>query len=176
MKKIILIGGLAVFAIAATVAGAHALRYADTGLPGFSSIHGDHRGWGHRGRGGAFTRVCDTDRLGRLDRMIGFVERRLDLGPDQEESWDGLLASIETADATVAQRCDELRDQVENAETAPERLALMEAAVATGLEVIQEVRPAFDTFYASLDEDQKEQIDGLANRRQRDRDRDDDDN
>jgi hypothetical protein len=36
-----------------------------------------------------------------------------------------------------------------------------------GLEVVQEVRPAFDRFYGTLSEDQKQALDQLINRRHR---------
>ena len=34
--------------------------------------------------------------------------------------------------------------------------------MATGLGVLREVRTAFDAFYATLDQDQRKVIDGLA--------------
>jgi hypothetical protein len=49
--------------------------------------------------------------------------------------------------------------------TAPERIARLELMLTVGLEVVGRVRPAFDSFYAVLTDEQKKAVDALISRR-----------
>ena len=66
----------------------------------------------------------------------------------------------------VRAACDEL-DQAEDPMQAPDALARAESLLTAGLEVVREVRPAFDRFYATLSEEQQEALDQLVNRHRR---------
>ena len=48
--------------------------------------------------------------------------------------------------------------------TAPEGLALAEAALAAGTEAVRDIRPAFEALYAALDADQRASLDNLLAR------------
>jgi hypothetical protein len=43
----------------------------------------------------------------------------------------------------------------------------VELIFSTGLDIVQEVRPAFEQFYAVLDDDQRAALDKLASRHHR---------
>ena len=128
-------------------------------------IHFSGRRWG--GRGGqarAFERICGEQRDERLDQMITFIESFVDFTPEQVGAWQGLVDALRSGSDRVGASCANLTPLPEDA-TAPERLAQVELVASTGLDVLRQVRPAFDTLYAVLDDDQKEALDGLINRR-----------
>ena len=130
-------------------------------------IHiGGHRWGGRGGQARAFERVCGEERDERLTQMITFIESFVDFTPDQVGAWQGLVDALRGGSDTVGASCANLTPLPDDA-TAPERLAQVELVASTGLEVLREVRPAFDALYAVLDEEQKEALDGLINRRRR---------
>jgi hypothetical protein len=47
-------------------------------------------------------------------------------------------------------------------ETSPVQLAVMERRVTGLLDALKIIRPAYDKFYASLDDQQKARLDGLG--------------
>ncbi len=122
-----------------------------------------HR-WGGRGQARAFERVCGEERDERLTQMITFIESFVDFTPEQVGAWQGLVEALRSGSDTVGASCANLTPLPEDA-TAPERLAQVELVATTGLDVLRQVRPAFDTLYAVLDDDQKAALDGLINRR-----------
>ena len=128
-------------------------------------IHFSGHRWG--GRGGqarAYERICGEERDERLDQMITFIESFVDFSPEQIGAWQGLVDALRNGSVTVGASCASLTPLPEDA-TAPERLAQVELVASTGLEVLRDVRPAFDQLYAVLDEDQRTALDGLINRR-----------
>ena len=121
-------------------------------------------GWGARGSHG-IVRFCAADRAGRLDDMLSFADSFLRLDENQRPAWDGLAQSLRGANGRIDAACAELGDGVGT--SAPDRLAAIETLLGTGLDIVKEVRPAFDGFYATLDEDQKQALDRLMERRRR---------
>ena len=122
--------------------------------------HGWH-GKRHHGGPGHF---CAGARGEKLEHAIDFVQSFVDFTPEQVGAWQGLVEALRGGSDTVGASCSNLTPLPEDA-TAPERLAQVELVASTGLEVLREVRPAFDALYAVLDEDQKAALDGLINRR-----------
>ena len=127
----------------------------------FGGGHGSgHGGW--QGRG--FERLCSERRDARLDDAVSFVESFVDFTPEQSAAWGELTAALKGGSASVGRACAELDDTSIPA-SSPDKLALLETAMATGLEVVRQVRPAYAKFYASLDQEQQQAIDRLMSRR-----------
>lgn len=129
------------------------------------------RGHGHHGRGdmmgggmmegmGPMGHLCGPNRAERLDKAIAFVNNFIKLTPEQTTAWNTLAEALRSGAGKVGTACDQMREAGRPA-TLPDKLARMEAMMTTGLEVLREVRPAFDAFYATLDEAQKQQLDDM---------------
>ncbi|MDX1540727.1 MAG: Spy/CpxP family protein refolding chaperone [Geminicoccaceae bacterium] len=155
---LVVVGGLALLG----VAGA-ALHAGERHGGGFHAAHfaGGHHGRGH---GMMMGRMCSDQRAEWLDERIAVVESFVDFTPEQEPAWSALKESVRDGSERVGEACASL----EGAEDGPVgRLARMETMLAAGLDVVQGVRPAFEDFYAVLDEDQQAALDRLIERRGR---------
>ena len=141
-----------------TGAGSQALNTAKLEL--ISAAAASHGG--HRGRG--LHRVCGDARSQKLDGVIGFVEAFFSFNDEQKPAWDALAAALRKGSDAIGRHCATIG---EKPTSAPGKLAVLETALTAGLEVVQEVRPAFDRFYQTLDEDQRAAIDSLVERRGR---------
>lgn len=128
-----------------------------------ASMMGGHHGWGRHG-GSGFGRLCGEQRTERVEHMIGFVEAFMTFTPPQQQAWDNLTATLRDSDTKVGQACEQQKAQGD-ATTAPEKLARMETMMTTGLQVVQQVRPAFDGFYATLNERQQKALDEMLQHR-----------
>lgn len=111
---------------------------------------------------------CEEGIDGFVEELVEHADDEVSFTTKQQASWDDLIAAIRTGGmeiTTFCTRVDEARDAGPAA--APERLAMAEDAISVGLTVMQTIRPAFDTFYATLDAEQKEMLDNVANHRRR---------
>ncbi len=163
--KVVVIVAASAVGLTFAVAGLQAAQRAFPSGPVLAAselIHfrGDFRG-GSGGRG--MDRVCSDERDERLADAFGFIETFVAFTPDQVDPWEGLKDAVRNGSANVGEACATLQPLDEDA-SAPQRLAQMETMIATGLEIVREVRPAFDDLYAVLTDDQQQAIDGLANR------------
>lgn len=120
-------------------------------------------GWGRPHRGV----FCDAEHGAAAIRehredVAAFVTLRLDLDGTQQALLGDLLRQAETVAL-------ELRAQCPEAGAPTDALALLdrgEAALATSLEGLRRLRPAFETFLAALDAQQRERVERwLAQRR-----------
>jgi LTXXQ motif family protein len=138
------------------------LRAAD-GRPGDGGpmLAGWHGG-GH-GPGRFAERLCSDERDTMLEDRLSFVESFARFTDAQQPAWQQLTAAVRAGSGTVGEACAQFETLQEQAQ-APARMAQVELVLSTALEVVQEVRPAFDDFYAVLDEDQKAALDKMANR------------
>jgi hypothetical protein len=125
--------------------------------------HGGHHGWRH---GGGMRHLCGEGRDQRIDGFVELVESFVTFTPEQGEAWQGLVAAVRTSSASIDAACAELAG-AGPPRTAADKLGRLETMLAKGLDVVQQVRPAFDTFYATLNDQQKQAIDDLASRRRR---------
>ena len=164
-KSLIIIGAVAAIGLAVGATAVGAVRYAPdvvTSAMTAEFAHFGGRGHGMQGRGMA--RICSDRRDRHIDRMADFVEGFVDLNPEQTEAWTRLTETVRQGSATVGETCDQLQADG-MPETAPERLAMVETMMTTGLSIMQDVRPAFDAFYATLSERQRKALDNLTERR-----------
>ena len=129
---------------------------------GFSTMY-EKASWGRDRR----QMKCDRQEIdGRIDDLAAYVEGFVTFKPEQDAAWGNLIEKIRGAGSTYAELCTQFEQQQEEADTkAPERLALAEKAIAATLAAMQDARPAFDQFYATLDENQKELLDRAFSRR-----------
>lgn len=167
--KVVVVAAASAVGLTLAVGGLNAMQgpspIETVGDADFIHIAG-HRWGGRGGQERAFERVCGEERDERLDQMITFIESFVDFTPEQVGAWQGLVASLRNGSDTVGASCANLTPLPDDA-TAPERLAQVELVATTGLDVLRQVRPAFDNLYAVLDDEQKEALDGLINRRRR---------
>lgn len=131
--------------------------------PGVALAAAGRRGWGH-GHGRGIARICGDQRDERLGDALEFADAFLRIEPNQTEAWSRLTAALKSGSARVGEACRSLETDGWPAQ-APEKLATLETVMAAGLDIVREVRPAFDQFYATLDDRQKEALDGLFDRR-----------
>lgn len=122
--------------------------------------------WGGRQWGGPHGGFCAAARGERVEDVLGLVESFVTFRPDQQPAWERLRDAVRAGSQRFDATCAALRDAGEPGDP-PARLARLEQMMATGLETLREVRPAFDAFYATLDERQKAAIDRLVERRGR---------
>ena len=141
-------------AIAGGIAGAAAIVAVAGGLVW---AHGD---W----RGDKFARFCSDERVERIDYAIEKVRREVNPTEAQLPAWNRLTEAVREGDLEIAARCDEFKD-AGRAATAPEKLARAEAAMTTGLSIMETVRPALDDFYGTLSDEQKRTVDSMMKHR-----------
>lgn len=101
-----------------------------------------------------------------LAAVTARVADELDLTPPQRAAWHR-VAGLVTANAGALERLRDEGRALLVAEPAPVRLGRIEALLVTGLDLLHQVRPAFEAFYATLDETQKRRLDALVERRRR---------
>ena len=116
-------------------------------------------GWRHGWHGGGHGRfaehVCSDARDEILEERLAFVESFVDFTRRAG-------AGLATAGGGDPRRQCESRDP-----TALAHLARVELLLSTGLDIVEGVRPAFEQFYAVLDDDQKAALDKLVSRHHR---------
>jgi LTXXQ motif family protein len=134
------------------------------GRSGQFMLAGWRQGWHGGGHGRFAEHVCSDARDEILEERLAFVESFVDFTDEQEPAWQQLTAAIRAGSAKVGEACAELEAPDT---TAPAHLARVELIFSTGLEIVQEVRPAFEQFYAVLDDDQKAALDKLVSRHHR---------
>jgi hypothetical protein len=113
--------------------------------------HGKHHG-GRHGRG---------HKRWNVDQMALQAESHLAIRPEQRPAFDALVAKLQAAEA----RFHAAKDEMKGAETAPEHLTHFERMATEGLEILRDVRPEVDAFYAVLDDTQRARLDRWINER-----------
>jgi hypothetical protein len=158
---------------AATLAGAFvAVSTVWPSAPGYAAgviarqVHfGGEAGWRHE-RPHGLAMICSDRREHRLEAGLAFVEGFVNFTPEQTAAWTELADAVRGGSASIGEACAEL-DLADTSASAPERLARFETLAATGVDILRRVRPAFDRFYATLSDTQKQAIDDLIAHRGR---------
>lgn len=171
-RKVILAAGLAALLAAGGVAYAAEFRggegafHRDAAMNAsvHDAMHRDGRDGGGRGgmMGGGMGmpmmmggRLCNSNES-MVPRMTQRLERSVTLTDAQKPDLENLKQAMTRAEATLKAACPTEAER--NDRTPTGRLALAEKRMSAGLEAIRTVRPAFDTFYAKLDEKQRDQL------------------
>ena len=98
-----------------------------------------------------YRRLCAPLSVGLYEWRMQWIERLV------KTLLNDLLAASTKAKETIAAACPK-----ETVETTTVQLAVMERRVAGLLDALRIVRPAYDTFYASLDGQQKARLDAFG--------------
>jgi hypothetical protein len=160
-KRPLIIVTLVIGTLAVGAGGVAVLR-PDLGLRAAEIVAQSAHGGGGHGRG--LERLCSTQRDEKLENGLTFVESFVDFKPEQAQAWTELATALRAGSASIGQTCGELGSLTIPAH-APDKLALVETLLTKGVAVLGQVRPAFATFYETLDDDQKQAIDRLTSRR-----------
>lgn len=103
-----------------------------------------------------FHHFCSEPHDEQLSTLAAFVEAKLDLSADQTDLLSQLMETLKTSAVAAFQPvCTELPT---DSLSAPERLVQLQTVVDASSTAIAQVRPAFDTFYASLTEAQQQEL------------------
>lgn len=171
-RKVIMAGALAALLAAGGVAYAAEFRGAEGAIHRSDSrstadlINVAHReGRGDRRMGGMEGgmmgmpmmggRLCQSNES-MVPRMTERLERSVTLTDAQKPDFEALKAAMAKAEATLKAACPTDAERTDRTPTG--RLAVAEKRMTAGLEAIRTVRPAFDTFYAKLDDRQRDQL------------------
>ncbi len=113
---------------------------------------------------GMFAAACNPHRDAMLAGAIAYGEKRLDITPAQTESWGRLTTALRAGSARAEQSCAAAKPE-DGPVTSAERLARMENRMGDGLAIVQTIRPAYDTFYATLTDAQKKTLEDMLSQR-----------
>jgi hypothetical protein len=126
--------------------------------PGFMMGPGMMRGPGMWG--GRFDGPCDPSVAGIAEWRIDEIERVVRPTDTQRSALADLRAASTKAAEALASACP--RDIPQ---TSAQRLAFMEKRMEAMLAAIKTVRPAFETFYAAMSDEQKARLGSVGPRR-----------
>jgi hypothetical protein len=98
--------------------------------------------------------MCNPQAAGLAGWRLRQVERAVNLSDAQRKALDDLHAASAKAAEAIAAACP-----TDIPVTSAGRLAFMEKRMDAMLQAIKTVRPAFDAFYNSLDDEQKARLD-----------------
>ncbi len=120
-------------------------------------VPGPLRGLGSMGPHGS-TRFCDVRAVGLSQWRNYALTRMLDLNKEQQSALTNLSAASAKALAMISATC-------QGSTADKSQLSVIQGRVETLLEVLKTVRPAYEAFYAKLDDNQKLRLDSLGPRR-----------
>jgi len=137
------------------------------GQPAQRSAASEGFGWGPAmmmGPGmmgaGGFGFMCNPRAGGFAEWRAERIEQAVRPTEAQRGAFNELRAASTKAAETIAAACPN-----DFPGKSTERLALMEKRLEAMLQAVKTVRPAFDTFYGLLDDDQKARLDAAGPRR-----------
>ena len=110
--------------------------------------------------GREFGFMCNPRSAGMAEWRLNRIEAELKPTEAQKTALNELRAASTKAAATIAAAC-----ATELPAKSTERLGLMEKRVEATLQAVRIVRPAFEAFYATLDDQQKTRLDAIGPRR-----------
>lgn len=114
---------------------------------------------GERGMGGLFALVCNEDGGDRLQHMLLNIEQRTDPTGNQTALYDTFKAAATSAQADFASACAAARPADDTASLdLPDRLKSRLDVQQAHLDAMNAVLPAFEAFYDSLSDEQKQAL------------------
>lgn len=164
MMRIAKCGGAAAAAVVAMLVAGTALAQPGPGPgagrgPGMGPRDDFMMGPGMMGRG-SFGFMCNPRSAGMAEWRMKRIEDTIKPNDAQKAALADLRAASEKAAAIISAACS-----AGVPEKSSERMALMEKRVEAMLQAIKTVRPAFEAFYAKLDDTQKSKLDATGPRR-----------
>ncbi len=126
---------------------------------------------GSHDRHGPLARFCDNDRLDRVASRLASIDNKVPgMTIAQRDAWKRVEADIDTGRNRLEKTCADMQ-ATGRPDTLPEKMARVETALVGGLEALRGVRPSFEVFYETLDENQRAELDALKIGRRFHRDR-----
>lgn len=115
-----------------------------------------------RGRGGPgmMRHLCSPRRDAFLAAGIAYVQASLEFTPEQTAAWDNLTTKLQEGSQKVGENCS-ARAAEPRPTTSIDRLAGMERGLTNALAIVQDIRPAYDAFYATLTAEQQKTLEDL---------------
>lgn len=104
-----------------------------------------------------FRRLCDLRVTGLVEWRVTWIERAIKPNDAQKAALGHLQTASTQARTTIAAVCSRARPVTSVAE-----LEMMDKRLDALTQAFKTVKPAYETFYASLDPGQKARIDGLG--------------
>ncbi len=126
--------------------------------PGMMMWPGMMRGPGMWGPGGPGS-FCNPRMAGFAEWRIDQIERVVKPNETQRKALQDLRAASAKAAEMIAAACPQQAPA-----TTSERLSVMEKRMETMLQAIKTTRPAFDAFYGTLSDEQKQRLDASGPR------------
>jgi hypothetical protein len=163
-RHLIIGGAAAAVALALGLFGVKAGHYAAFAHGrNHDAVHGAWHGGGwHEGRhGGGMAHFC-TDAGGeRFDRMAQHIKSELAMTAAQEAAWDEFSEAWREGEKHLRAACDTAESERPGMDGL---LARAEIQLDAGLGAVRAVRPAFEAFYATLDDTQRRTLDQFGRR------------
>jgi hypothetical protein len=124
--------------------------------PGTMMGPGMMRGWGR----GDQRNFCNPGAAGFSEWQYERIQRAVQLNDAQKKALDEVRAASAKAAEKIAASCP-----AQFPASASARLTVMEKRMESMLEAVRTVKPAFEAFYATLDDKQKAALDNVETRR-----------
>ena len=118
---------------------------------------------GHRGHRFMMKRICGPEREERIDDVLNLVESFVQMNPTQLSAWNALAKEVRASNEPVERACTTLKAEGEST-SLPARISRMETLLGTGYELVQRIRPKFESFYETLSPEQQKALDRMTKR------------
>jgi len=167
-KILLIVGGLGLASLGAVGAFAVSPDVRQGVATGKAAIvlAGHRHGWDDDDddrRGGMMGKLCSDARGAHIEAGITFAETFMTFTTEQRAAWDGLTAAVRAGSEKIGETCEQTED-LRDERSLPARLALAATASKTAAEILGDVRPAFDGWYATLSDEQRQALEGLMER------------
>lgn len=120
----------------------------------------DRHGWAGHERGQTIAAACSRGSESHVAEAANFVGAMLELNATQAAAWNHVTQDLELGLAGLRDACEGLATHSEGS-PAPERLAYLESTMTAGAETLRAIRPAFERFYETLDDTQRQRLDAM---------------
>ena len=131
--------------------------------------YGSHEHDGMYGKGrqhGFISMVCSPKRVQKIEKGLVRLEQKLALNSEQTEAWGDLVVQINNSQTTLDDFCA-AEGGKERPVAAPDKLIKMQAMMSKATDMMAQVRPSLEIFYATLDDNQKQILDNMGPGRHR---------
>jgi hypothetical protein len=95
-----------------------------------------------------------------MDEVLGYVERRLELGPEHSEAWSELAGAVREGTEMLGEARRGWHEDAPPA-SAQDALSRLELSLTTAAAAVRRLRPHFESFHATLDPGQRRTLDDL---------------
>jgi hypothetical protein len=119
------------------------------------------RGYGHSGQGGFASRGAHCARFGPRHTQLleAFVSIELGLDDSQDQALQPVIEAVDRWRSDTVETCEN-----QSISTVPEGLEILQQVLSRSEQAVAEISPLFTSFYATLDVEQRANLDGWVNR------------